>query len=283
MSLDFFPEETFIEMVQRNPVLYNISKKGYKDHLAKENCWKAISESINVPVSTCKSKWKCLRDYYTRNRKAKPTGTAAEFKSFREKQRMQALSFLANTSCIERTTFSNVAYLCSQPINSLPAVLEVEPTTSHEVEPTTSHEVEPTTSHEVEPTTSHEVDLSTSWENCSQVEDSLSQQPAEFEAGQEDLGNAVKKGQKRKLEKSSAQGKVSVRDRFLKEMRDNQLQRTECIKSLLDPKEDRNPIDDFCLSIGSILKTLPRKLMLQAKQEIFAVASKFESLVPETE
>jgi len=39
-------DEKLIDCVRRFPVIYNLSKKSYKDKIAKDNAWKSIATAL---------------------------------------------------------------------------------------------------------------------------------------------------------------------------------------------------------------------------------------------
>ncbi|XP_054706578.1 uncharacterized protein LOC129216388 [Uloborus diversus] len=236
---EFVDEERLIELIRANPVIYTVSKKSFKDVQLKENCWNEISATLSVPTEACKQKWRYLRDYYTRRRK-KPTGTAATYKTLKEIQRMEALSFLGNTLCIERPTLTNVKLL-KPDLDESPSFDNTE-------------------------SSQDEIEI------CIPTEDILV-----IEQEESDEGDTPCK--KRKTVESPAPScskKLTARERVLKELKENSQERTKCIKSLLTEQNEKNPIDDFCRSAASSLKTLPHHLMLAAKHEIFSVIAKYE-------
>ncbi|KAL5286788.1 hypothetical protein ACFFRR_008039 [Megaselia abdita] len=65
----------YINIVKKHEEIYNITHPGYKNLESKSIAWKRISEEINLPIDTCKRKWKNLRDSYTKYLRSFRTGT----------------------------------------------------------------------------------------------------------------------------------------------------------------------------------------------------------------
>ncbi|KAK7792096.1 hypothetical protein R5R35_010396 [Gryllus longicercus] len=55
-------------MVQKHDILYNKRNTFYKDSQQKENVWRQIALSINGNVSTCQTRFKSLRERYSREK-----------------------------------------------------------------------------------------------------------------------------------------------------------------------------------------------------------------------
>ncbi|KAG8193322.1 hypothetical protein JTE90_003804 [Oedothorax gibbosus] len=63
-------EETLIDMVKGYPALYDMQRSSYKNFSVKAMAWKEISEKLNKSEEACKAKWKHIRDWYIRKKKA---------------------------------------------------------------------------------------------------------------------------------------------------------------------------------------------------------------------
>ncbi|XP_044733007.1 uncharacterized protein LOC123295653 isoform X2 [Chrysoperla carnea] len=58
-----------IELVKKNPLLYDHSHPGHKNKIAKEQCWVKISEQLNFDVDSVKKRYRNLRDRFVRERR----------------------------------------------------------------------------------------------------------------------------------------------------------------------------------------------------------------------
>ncbi|XP_055916975.1 transcription factor Adf-1-like [Eupeodes corollae] len=73
-------DERLILEVEANPVLYNKADPFYSDRNKKEQIWKYIGYVLNADVTTCKDRWKNLRDTfskYYKKEKNVPSGSQA--------------------------------------------------------------------------------------------------------------------------------------------------------------------------------------------------------------
>ncbi|XP_045452432.1 uncharacterized protein LOC123668935 isoform X2 [Melitaea cinxia] len=75
--------DSFIEMVKCNPVLYDMSLTDYKNIFMKNKIWDEIGEKCNISGDEAKMKWKNLRDTYGKYLKTTKTTTGqSAFKSY---------------------------------------------------------------------------------------------------------------------------------------------------------------------------------------------------------
>ncbi|KAK4887377.1 hypothetical protein RN001_003648 [Aquatica leii] len=59
-------DQLLLELISSCAPLYDKTAPGYKSLLRKENCWQSISQSMKLPVSTLKARFKSLREKYRR-------------------------------------------------------------------------------------------------------------------------------------------------------------------------------------------------------------------------
>ncbi|XP_061086403.1 transcription factor Adf-1-like [Conger conger] len=102
-------EERLILAVSDNPVIYDLTMKGYHDKNIKNKAWRDVSAILGVSADKCKKKWKYLRDKYLKERKLemdrKRSGAMAT--SHKRWKYMGILGFL-EPHCRERATTSNL-------------------------------------------------------------------------------------------------------------------------------------------------------------------------------
>eukprot|EP00102_Acyrthosiphon_pisum_P024189 XP_016661399.1 PREDICTED: transcription factor Adf-1-like [Acyrthosiphon pisum] len=67
-------DETLVQEVQKNPILYNIEEVDYRNIITKDRIWKEISIKIDKSVDDTKKRWKNIRDSYARNKRKPGTG-----------------------------------------------------------------------------------------------------------------------------------------------------------------------------------------------------------------
>ncbi|XP_034719615.1 uncharacterized protein LOC117938817 [Etheostoma cragini] len=87
-------EEELISMVEDRPPLYNISEKNYSNRVVKTDCWRQITEKINISEKETKKKWESLRTQFTRYRKLSPSGSSGTDKTPRQLWILRRLRFL---------------------------------------------------------------------------------------------------------------------------------------------------------------------------------------------
>ncbi|XP_050313678.1 uncharacterized protein LOC126748469 [Anthonomus grandis grandis] len=114
MSEKFSPEddEVLIDLVRQHPPLYSVAGKSYKDLVVKNNIWKEIGAKMNKKEKVCQIRWKNIRDYYQKKKreviKAQKTGSARNTNVENFGVKYKHLSFLDNTSIVERKSISNI-------------------------------------------------------------------------------------------------------------------------------------------------------------------------------
>ncbi|XP_011687244.1 PREDICTED: uncharacterized protein LOC105449638 isoform X2 [Wasmannia auropunctata] len=59
-------DELLIDSVKNFPNLYDHSLKEFKDLKMRENSWLEIANILHISVKTCKNRWICLRDRFTK-------------------------------------------------------------------------------------------------------------------------------------------------------------------------------------------------------------------------
>ncbi|KAL4719688.1 hypothetical protein ACJJTC_018460 [Scirpophaga incertulas] len=101
-------DEFLVELIAKNPPLYDSRLKTYKDNIVRDNIWEYIASKLNKTSEDCRKRWKCIRDSYQRiKRKNKlPTGSAAGSKS-KKWPLIERLTFLENVPT-ERKTVCNI-------------------------------------------------------------------------------------------------------------------------------------------------------------------------------
>ncbi|XP_078135832.1 uncharacterized protein LOC144536521 isoform X2 [Sander vitreus] len=87
-------EEEMISMVEERPPLYNVSEKNYSNRGVKADCWRQITEKINISEKETKKKWESLRTQFSRYRKLSPSGSSGTDKTPRQKWILRRLQFL---------------------------------------------------------------------------------------------------------------------------------------------------------------------------------------------
>ncbi|XP_074041519.1 uncharacterized protein [Leptinotarsa decemlineata] len=103
-------DELLIDLVAKNPPLFDPQVESYKDVTVRENIWKDIAGKMNRADVDCKRRWKYIRDSYNRfKRKRKMTsGSAAPAKNSKW-ELFERLQFLELVST-ERASASNVSF-----------------------------------------------------------------------------------------------------------------------------------------------------------------------------
>ncbi|XP_029945542.1 transcription factor Adf-1-like isoform X2 [Salarias fasciatus] len=86
-------EERLIFAVSAHPELYDVTCPFYSIRTKKERAWMSISQNVGMPMERCKSKWKNLRDTYTRERK-KVSRCGAAARTAKRWKYLGILSFL---------------------------------------------------------------------------------------------------------------------------------------------------------------------------------------------
>uniref|UniRef100_A0A672F4F0 MADF domain-containing protein n=1 Tax=Salarias fasciatus TaxID=181472 RepID=A0A672F4F0_SALFA len=87
------PPERLIFAVSAHPELYDVTCPFYSIRTKKERAWMSISQNVGMPMERCKSKWKNLRDTYTRERK-KVSRCGAAARTAKRWKYLGILSFL---------------------------------------------------------------------------------------------------------------------------------------------------------------------------------------------
>lgn len=62
-------EEELIKQVSLRPVIYDRSLKAYRKTSLRHQCWKEISETMDVTVVKCRKRWRSLRDTFVKRYK----------------------------------------------------------------------------------------------------------------------------------------------------------------------------------------------------------------------
>ncbi|KAK0174777.1 hypothetical protein PV327_010507 [Microctonus hyperodae] len=62
-------DELLINAVRSHPNLYDSSLKEYKDAGMKENSWIEVASMLNMPVTTCQTRWLRLRERFSREKR----------------------------------------------------------------------------------------------------------------------------------------------------------------------------------------------------------------------
>ncbi|CAH2092438.1 unnamed protein product [Euphydryas editha] len=101
-------DEFLVDLITRNPPLYDCRLKTYKDNNVRDNIWEYIASKLNKTSDDCRKRWKCIRDSYQRiKRKNKlKTGSAAGGK-FKKWPLLDRLCFLEKIPT-ERRTLCNI-------------------------------------------------------------------------------------------------------------------------------------------------------------------------------
>ncbi|XP_042912539.1 uncharacterized protein [Parasteatoda tepidariorum] len=236
ISQDFDFEEKLISEIKKRPNLYNVRSKSYKDLVLKNNLWLEIEKETGIAVDTLKKRWKTIRDYYVRNKKKLPTGSAAKRKCI-DMQRMDSLRFLEGTYILKNETLSNV-----------------RASTSSENQ--------------------HDIGLIAEGDNesiCYEDDDTPQDTDTDQSLELIEEGNYVSFEETSKpgnsfYNQSSTRQKVSKKERYWQELQASRKERTEILKSLLKEKEDE--IDVFFKSIAMTVKSFPERLQVDAKRKI---------------
>ncbi|TDG98359.1 hypothetical protein EPR50_G00218110 [Perca flavescens] len=87
-------EEVMINMIEERPPLYNVSEKNYSNREVKRDCWRQITEKINISEKETKKKWDSLRTQFCRYRKLSPSGSSGTDKTPRQRWILRRLRFL---------------------------------------------------------------------------------------------------------------------------------------------------------------------------------------------
>nr|XP_022905563.1 transcription factor Adf-1-like [Onthophagus taurus] len=87
-------EEKLINIVAKNPVLYDKSHGSYRDNLVKDKVWRAIGKEVKRNSEDCKTKWKFIRDGYKRFKKNHTLGIGSTAAKHSKQKRHQLLLFL---------------------------------------------------------------------------------------------------------------------------------------------------------------------------------------------
>nr|XP_009860382.1 transcription factor Adf-1-like isoform X2 [Ciona intestinalis] len=61
--------ETLIELVRKNPLIYQSKNRFHKDKKKRNSCWGYISSELEQPVECCATRWRSLRDRFLREQK----------------------------------------------------------------------------------------------------------------------------------------------------------------------------------------------------------------------
>lgn len=62
-------EEELIRQVFLRPVIYDRSLKGNRKTSLRNQCWKEISEAMDATIEECRTRWRSLRDTFTKQYK----------------------------------------------------------------------------------------------------------------------------------------------------------------------------------------------------------------------
>uniref|UniRef100_A0A1B0D812 Uncharacterized protein n=1 Tax=Phlebotomus papatasi TaxID=29031 RepID=A0A1B0D812_PHLPP len=99
-----------IDCVKKREAIWNVKSKSYRILSQKEEKWKEIAKELNTTVDHCKTRYKTLRDRYSREakkRKGVSTGSGADDDG-EEWLYYNQLDFLKNSLRRSRTRYSNV-------------------------------------------------------------------------------------------------------------------------------------------------------------------------------
>nr|CAI5865753.1 unnamed protein product [Callosobruchus analis] len=99
-------EETLIEYVRANPVLYDPANREYRNQNSRKEAWDKIGEKLGITGNDCKENWNKLRNAYiqAKNRRATKSGQAARTLS---KWKFEDEMAFLNPTLTPRTTREN--------------------------------------------------------------------------------------------------------------------------------------------------------------------------------
>ncbi|XP_065332831.1 transcription factor Adf-1-like isoform X1 [Cloeon dipterum] len=85
-----------INMVKEFPDLYDTRRPNYKDTVLKESIWTQIASNIGTPVQDVKTRWRSLRDRFTREKKAAILSNSPDYtgKPFKPWPLVEHMNFL---------------------------------------------------------------------------------------------------------------------------------------------------------------------------------------------
>ncbi|XP_073831608.1 transcription factor Adf-1-like [Musca autumnalis] len=70
-------EEELINSIQLHECIYNKGSNLYRNKIAKEKAWSAVAAEVGKPVKQCQTRWKSLRDRYTKEHLKLSSGSGA--------------------------------------------------------------------------------------------------------------------------------------------------------------------------------------------------------------
>ncbi|XP_054716758.1 uncharacterized protein LOC129226183 [Uloborus diversus] len=229
-------EVKLIELVRERPILFSKKRKKGQDINIKENCWREVSETLHIPIDVCKTKWKYLRDYYVR-RKHRTYDQPVRYKTEVEKRRRELLTFLDEPE----------AYVPQEPSISTVHIKQEPADSSDEANSVGSY-----SQIEIQSYTSNQ-------QGMLDVNDFLEiecHQPQETKYCEEDPVTNISTPETEASD--DPKDKLDGADSFVFEL----------------PKRDH--IDDFFYGLSTTMRTLPTRLIVEAKNELFQVMSKYE-------
>ncbi|XP_059489813.1 transcription factor Adf-1-like isoform X2 [Neocloeon triangulifer] len=85
-----------INLVKEFPDLYDTRRPNYKDTVLKETIWTEIANNLSTPVQDVKTRWRSLRDRFTREKKAAILSNSPDYtgKPFKPWPLVEHMNFL---------------------------------------------------------------------------------------------------------------------------------------------------------------------------------------------